>query len=229
MGKSGRKQAEAEFLKITLLSKSNEPIFFYSDLPISDAGQDENFRKKWVKAMTMLLKKGLHLNMVHNIDRPINEMLLGLESWIPIYMTGSITPYYYKNPPSNFFNSSFCSSGVAALCSECIKNDEEKSRFYLTTKKDELSFYKEKTKHMLSKAKPLMEIFKDADKEKFKEFMEKQNKNDISKIKNNTFKNIDFEICKDKWIMINKKTAPKMHFIIYNVKLRSALKMFLTN
>lgn len=32
-------------------------------------------------------EKGLHLNIIHNIDRPFEEMMLGLESWIPLYMT----------------------------------------------------------------------------------------------------------------------------------------------
>ena len=86
-GTAGRKKAEGEFLKTTLLSKSKEPIFFYNNLPISEAGKDEGFKNKWVLAVTMVLKKGLHLNMVHCIDRPLNEMLLGLENWIPIYMT----------------------------------------------------------------------------------------------------------------------------------------------
>lgn len=59
-GTEVRKQAEGEFLKTTLLSKLKEPIFFYSDLPITKAGQDEEFKQRWVLAMTMLLKKGLH-------------------------------------------------------------------------------------------------------------------------------------------------------------------------
>lgn len=44
-----------------------------------------------------VFKKGHHLNIIHNVDRPFNEMMLGLESWIPIYMTGQISPYYLKD------------------------------------------------------------------------------------------------------------------------------------
>lgn len=223
----GRKQAEAEFLKGTLLSKSSEPIFFYSDLPISDIGKDEAFKQKWVMAMAMLLKKGLHLNMIHNINRPIDEMLLGLESWIPVYMSGAISPYYFENPPSSLFYGSHCTSGSFALSSECLKNNEENSRFYLTTKKEELEYYKEKSKYLLSKAKPLMEIFNESDEKKFKEFMKKQKGCKIEVIKKDTFNNIDFTINKDNWIIINKKTSPQIHFVIYNAKLIKALEEFL--
>ena len=226
-GIEGRKQAEGEFLKTTLLSKSNEPIFFYSDLPMTEAGEDEAFKKKWVFAMSVLLKRGLHLNMVHTLNRPVNELLLGLENWIPIYMTGSISPYYFKNPPSNFFNVSECTSGSIALTSECIKYNEKKSKFYLTTKKDEVEFEKEKSKYMLSKATPLMTIYKEKDKKEFEEFIKQNEKENIQKIKKDIFKNIDFCINEDKWIMINKENSPQIHFIIYHEKLINAIKTFL--
>ena len=227
-GTEGRKKAEADFLKTTLLSKSKEPIFFYSNLPIAKAAQDETFKNKWMLAITMVLKKGLHLNMIHDIDRPLNEMLLGLENWIPIYMTGSISPYYFKKPPSNMFYESLYLSGSICVSGNCLKNNDENSRFYLTTKTDELYFFKEKAKHMLSHAKPLMTIFKEKGKSEFDEFLKKEKKSNIKKIENNSFKNIDFFVCKNKWISINKKTSPEMHFVIYNQKLRGAIEAFLT-
>lgn len=150
--------------------------------------------------------------MIHNIDRPINEMLLGLENWIPIYMTGSISPYYFKNPPSNFFLGSHCTSGTIALSSECL-NNENKSRFYVTTKKEEVSYYKEKSKYLLAKAKPLMKIFK---KTEFENFMNQEENRKFQKIKKDIFKNIDFYLHEDKWIMINKINTPEIHFVIYN-------------
>lgn len=226
-GIEGRKQAEGEFLKTTLLSKSNEPIFFYSDLPMTQTGEDEEFKKKWVYAMSVLLKRGLHLNMVHTLNRPINELLLGLENWIPIYMTGSISPYYFKNPPSNFFNGSQCTSGSIALTSECIKYNEKKSKFYLTTKKDEVEFEKEKSKYMLSKATPLMTIYKENDKEQFEEFIKHNEKENIQKLNKDNFKNIDFYINEDKWVIINKKTNPEIHFVIHHEKLVNTIKTFL--
>ena len=227
-GADGRKQAEGEFLKTTLISKAKEPIFFYNDLPMAEAGKDNDFKQKWVLAITMVLKKGLHLNIIHDIDRPINEMFLGLESWIPIYMTGSISPYYFKEHPSNMFLGSHCTSGSVALSGEYIKNNIQSSKFYLTTKKEELDYYKEKSSYLLSKAKPLMTIFKEADKEKFEEFMNNEgNFPDVKKIKKDIFSNIDFYVRKNKWVMVNKQTSPEIHFVIHNSKLRDAIEQFL--
>ena len=90
------KKGELNFFKATILSKNNEPVFLCSDMPMEDMAQDVEFGKKWMHAIAIMLKKGLHLNIIHNLDRPFNEMMLGLESWLPIYMTGQVFPYFLE-------------------------------------------------------------------------------------------------------------------------------------
>lgn len=68
--------------------------------------------------MALMLKKGLHLCQIHNLDRSLDDMMLGLESWIPMYMTGQIAPYYLKNVQNNVFLHLLKVSGAAALSGE---------------------------------------------------------------------------------------------------------------
>ncbi len=98
------KKGELDFFKATVLSKSMEDVFMCSDMPMEDMAKDLDFGKKWMFAIAMSLKKGLHLNIIHNLDRPFNEMMLGLKSWIPIYMTGQISPYYLKEVKNSVYN-----------------------------------------------------------------------------------------------------------------------------
>ena len=225
LGKDGRKKAESDFLKTTLLSKSKEPIFFYSNLPILDVSKDESFKEKWITAITMLLKKGNHLNIIHDISRPLNEMLLGLESWIPIYMTGSISPYYFKDLKNSEIKKCIAVSGSCAMSGEYINNSKENIMYYVTSKNNEIKFYSEKAHYLLSIAKPLMTIFKENDEEEFQIFLRENS--DYKKISSNTFKNIDFYIKKNKWVIINKNLGSKIHFVIFNDKLRTAIEQFL--
>ena len=44
--------------------------------------------------LALLMKKGIRLEVIHDLDRPFEEMMYGLESWIPLYMTGQVSPYY---------------------------------------------------------------------------------------------------------------------------------------
>ena len=156
------KQGELNFFKGTVLSKSREDIFMCSDMPMEDMAKDIEFGKKWMFAIAMCLKKGHHLNIIHNLDRPFNEMMLGLESWIPIYMTGQISPYYLSNFKNNVYNHLNYVSAAAALSGECINGFHNKGMYYLTTNKNEIKYYKEKSDLLLKKAKPLMEIYRES-------------------------------------------------------------------
>ena len=167
------KQGELNFFKGTVLSKSKEDIFMCSDMPMEDMAKDIEFGKKWMFAIAMCLKKGHHLNIIHNLDRPFNEMMLGLESWIPIYMTGQISPYYLSNLKNNVYNHLNYVSAAAALSGECINGFHNKGMYYLTTNKNEIEYYKEKSDLLLKKAKPLMEIYRESNIKEYHLFLKK--------------------------------------------------------
>lgn len=167
------KQGELNFFKGTVLSKSKEDIFMCSDMPMEDMAKDIDFGKKWMFAIAMCLKKGHHLNIIHNLDRPFNEMMLGLESWIPIYMTGQISPYYLSNLKNNVYNHLNYVSAAAALSGECINGFHNKGMYYLTTNKNEIEYYKEKSDLLLKKAKTLMEIYRESNIKEYHLFLRK--------------------------------------------------------
>ena len=165
------KKGELDFFKATVLSKNNDPIFMCSDMPMEDMAQDIEFGKKWMFAIAMTLKKGFHLNIIHNLDRPFNEMMLGLESWIPIYMTGQVSPYYFKGLKDNIYCHFNYVSGTAALFGECINGHHNKGKYTLTTNKNDISYYKTKSECLLSKASPLMEIYKIENRNSYSSFI----------------------------------------------------------
>ena len=165
------KKGELDFFKATVLSKNNEPVFMCSDMPMEDMAQDVEFGKKWMYAIAIMLKKGLHLNIIHNVDRPFNEMMLGLESWLPIYMTGQVSPYFLKGLQNNIYCHFNYVSGVAALYGECINGYHDKGKYTLTTNKNDISYYKTKAQCLLSKATSLMDIYKADSQNSFNAFL----------------------------------------------------------
>ena len=165
------KKGELDFFKSTVLSKSQNPIFMCSDMPMADMAEDLEFSKKWIFAIAMSLKKGLHLNIIHNIDRPFHEMMLGLESWIPIYMTGQVSPYYLKGKHNQVYCHLHYVSGQYALVGECIDGFHNDGKYYLTNNKEDVQYYTKKAKHLLSKALPLMEIYRKENESAFHAFL----------------------------------------------------------
>ena len=166
------KKAELDFLKGTVLSKNNEDIFMCSDMPMEDLAKDIDFSKKWMFGIACLLKKGMHLNIIHNLDRPFNEMMLGLESWIPLYMTGQINPFYFKDISTNIYHNLTYVSGTLALAGECIENYHKDGKYFLTSNKKEVDYYKTKSNNLLKKANNLMNIYKEENSKSYNLFLD---------------------------------------------------------
>ena len=161
------KQGELDFFKATVLSKSKEDIFMCSDMPMEDMAKDVDFGKKWMFAIAMSLKKGLHLNIIHNLDRPFNEMMLGLESWMPIYMTGQVSPFYLSENKTVYNHLNYV-SGAVVLAGECIKGFHNDGKYQLITNDKEKKYYKLKAQTLLKKANPLMEIYREENQNQYK-------------------------------------------------------------
>ena len=164
-------ESELDFLKATVLSRSNEPVIMYSDMPMKEMADDPEFPKKWMFGMALMLKKGLHLCQIHNLDRSLDDMMLGLESWIPMYMTGQIAPYYLKNVQNNAFLHLLKVSGAAALSGEAVAGFHSEGRYYLTKSKKELEYYRKRANDLLSNACPLMEIYRSDREKDFSDFL----------------------------------------------------------
>lgn len=164
-------EAELDFLKDTVLSKSMDPVIMYSDMPMEEMAKDPEFPKKWMFGMAMMLKKGLHLHQIHNLDRSFEEMMLGLESWIPMYMTGQISPYYLKAGQDQVFLHFLKVSGSVALTGEAIRGYHSEGKYYLARSKDEVAYYRKRAGELLNCASPLMEIYREENAGVFEVFL----------------------------------------------------------
>jgi hypothetical protein len=147
------------FFRHAVQSYSQEDLFMCTDMPMLDMAADERFAPQFVLSVAAVLEKGLHLNIIHELNRPLREMLLALESWIPLYMTGRISPYYLPKKGSELYHHLLFTCGTAALSGECIAGKHDHGRYELTTDPQELSYFKTRSKDLLKKAKPLMDIY----------------------------------------------------------------------
>lgn len=170
------RQGELDFFKSVMFSKKSKDIFMCSDMPITDMAEDTTFDKKWMMAIAVILKKNFHINIIHDIDRPLQEMLLGLEAWMPLYMTGQISSYYFKSNSANIYRHLTYIHGNIALIGESILGYPENSKYYLTKNKDEVTYYKKRADNILSKATPLMQIFNKENSDDYKHFLQKDAK-----------------------------------------------------
>lgn len=165
------RQGELDFLMATATASSMEAVRMCCDMPMYDMAEDMGFNKKWVGGIALMLKRGLHLDVIHNMSRSFKEMILGIESWIPLYMTGQIAPFYFKSAQTQVYGHLNYVSGSVALTGECVNGHHDDGRYYLTREPEDLAYFKRKVDHMLEQAFPLMEIHRKSSQNLFRAFL----------------------------------------------------------
>ena len=155
------REGELDFLKHTVLSKSMKPLYICSDMPVEDMAADKDFAKKYMFGLAMVLKKGLHIHIIHDVERPMKDMMLGLENWVPLYMTGQISPYYLKGVQNRVYSHLHYCSGQVAMTGDCISGHRDLAHYYLTSRKEEVSISQKNMEFLLKKAHPLMDIYRE--------------------------------------------------------------------
>lgn len=155
------REGELDFLKHTVLSKSMKPLYICSNMPVEDMAADEDFAKKYMFGLAMVLKKGLHIHIIHDVERPMKDMMLGLENWVPLYMTGQISPYYLKGVQNRVYSHLHYCSGQVAMTGDCISGHHDLAHYYLTSRKEEVSISQKNMEFLLKKAHPLMDIYRE--------------------------------------------------------------------
>lgn len=155
------REGELDFLKHTVLSKSMKSLYICSDMPVEDMAADEDFAKKYMFGLAMVLKKGLHIHIIHDVERPMKDMMLGLENWVPLYMTGQISPYYLKGVQNRVYSHLHYCSGQVAMTGDCISGHHDLAHYYLTSRKEEVSISQKNMEFLLKKAHPLMDIYRE--------------------------------------------------------------------
>ncbi len=153
------RQSHLDFFRLTLQSESTAPIFMHDDMPIEQLAQDPEWVQAWMTAILCCLKKGLTFRVIHNVDRPVSEMFIGLKTWVPLYMTGQIEPYYFPSGNAGVYSHMNFISGAACLSGEGVAGNESETWYELDTTPDKVRISQKKANALLKKAMPLMEIY----------------------------------------------------------------------
>ncbi len=159
LGERELREGELDFLMATLMARNAREMLIYSDFPIETSLADKSFMKRWVSGVALLLKRGVHLDMVHCLDRPLGELIAGLEAWVPFYMTGQISGHYLPEVAGQPFHHLLMASKAAVLTGSCVRGRHEFAKARLVRRKKDVAREGESAAAMLELAKPLVKAF----------------------------------------------------------------------
>lgn len=130
-GNAGKRDAVIRFLSSVIVHPTPLTLLLFSNEPMAWMTETEDFYMKWALLLLEVLKRGHRIRIIHTINRSTDELLVAIERWLPLYMTGQIEPYYYPNYQDGLFKRTlFIAPGVAALTSSTITDSEPSEQLY---------------------------------------------------------------------------------------------------
>jgi hypothetical protein len=159
-GNEGKRQAAERLL--TSAAGSDEPVtlLLYSDEDMSWMTEDPEYFRKWAGLMMQNLTKGNRIRMIHNMSRNLGELMDALAGWIPLYLTGSIEPWYCPRIRDGLFHQTrFIIQGREAAFGGYTVSGIQSAYTVYTYDRDMLQLLEEQFNGLLQISKPLMQVF----------------------------------------------------------------------
>ena len=152
-GISGLQRAVIRFLGNAARTPGNE-LLLYSDQSME--WMQERFTLKWKALMLACLKSGVRIKMIHNIDREPSEMLFALQSWLPLYMTGQIEPFYRTDISGSRFRHTVFISGTDCIEGFCAAGSERNCVYHYTSGRERVAEVRRSYEKLTTEIKPLL-------------------------------------------------------------------------
>lgn len=165
-GIDGIRCAVIRFLGNAIQNHAKE-LWLYSDEDMGWMTDDMNFRLIWTSLMRECIRSGTKIRIIHNINRDLDEMIDAINSWIPLYVSGMIEPFYFKKQiESKFSTTIFLCPGLACISSAHVAGSEDTCIYRYDTDEKLLEIYKTDYKKLLGMSKPLVRIYREPEEEK---------------------------------------------------------------
>ncbi len=159
-GIDGFCQAELDFLARAAADPAGTSVVMFSDMPMQDKMQaNPEFPARWLGALAALLRGGHTIDNIHNVGRSLPEIMLGMEAWLPLYMTGMVRPYYLPAQTAGPFAHLVRACESAALEGQAVAGAYEHVGCELFCDPGTVAHFKRRAADLLAVAKPLASIY----------------------------------------------------------------------
>ena len=221
-GLTGLQESVIRFLVNVIRSGAKE-ICLYSDQDMDWMIYDNAFLLKWAALMEECVKNGVHIRIIHNIDRNLDEMIEAIGMWLPLYMSGMIEPYFCKKPKDpRFSNTIFLCPDNFCIEASHVIGTEDAGFYYFREDKAHLELAKLSFGKLMENAEPLI-TFSDVHERKLPDKL--KNMEDDHFYSDEEYKNIRFFIDDDR-VIIEHLSNPSLIFEFTHAPMVRAFKAY---
>lgn len=165
-GVEGKRQAAIYALSEMISLDKPHTLLLFSDEETSWMTGNPAFARQWATLMFQTIARGHRIKIIHTISRDLDEMLSAISQWMPLYMTGSIEPYYYPKKRDGVFGRTlFIAPGTVALVSSSVGGETARAANVLHRNPAAVAAYEDEFVQYLRLCQPLMLIFNAKDRD----------------------------------------------------------------
>ncbi|MEG1603823.1 MAG: hypothetical protein RRY12_03050 [Cloacibacillus sp.] len=158
-GQSGIRAAFAKFASAVMKCDRPAELCVYA-ADFSWFARDAAFCREWSSIMLDIAAKGHKIKVIHHLGLEIEEMFRVVEMWMPLYITGRISPYYLTQPHRSIFSEHMGTvDGLCSLQFSCLKENESETAAFFSEDPLKASYIKRQFDGLFAFSKPLMEIY----------------------------------------------------------------------
>ncbi|HAM15853.1 MAG TPA: hypothetical protein DCP91_08365 [Eggerthellaceae bacterium] len=226
-GAEEMQRVELEFLDIAAYARSKD-VFMSSDMPLLEMELEQGFYRRFMRGVGQVIRRGGHVNIVHSIDRPLEETVQALRRWIPVYLSGRVTPYYLRGMVNRLFCHANYICDTCALSCEAVMGHQSEGRYYLSLLPDDLAYYQRKMEFILEKASSLLEIYLEdvpGDFERFEQAERLRAQGDGREVRPGAYENLRVMFYPADCAVISLLRKPAAHLVLRHPKLRYAFSV----
>ena len=226
-GSLGVRFAELEFMRIANMSDKTKKVVLQTDMPVALKYSDSGFVRAYTSGLYALIKRGVRLVVIHDVAQSYTDMIASMLNWAPAYMTGMVEPRYVFGVHNRVFCRQNVVSEACALSGEAIVDHESDGRYYLTTKPEEVEYYRRKMSYLLEHTAPLMDVYRSDNPARLRKFEVDEAKRKASgkgrRIAEGRFQGLEITWYDPNCVVVSKLDGPVIHFVVRHPKVCYAI------
>lgn len=159
-GVDGKRQAVLNMMLEVAQRAKPQTLLLFSDEEMTWMMADPDYSRQLTMLMFEVLSRGNRIHIIHSIQRNLDEMLNAIGSWIPLYMTGQIEPFFYPKKRDGVFQRTlFVAPATAAVISASTGGKSESTVNMLIHEQQAIDIYTDEFLQFFHLCRPLMKVY----------------------------------------------------------------------
>lgn len=150
-------EEEKAFLSTLENASKDSSVIICTDL-YSGGIDEDRMMKNLEYIIAVLVRRNVRVDLVLNADNPMDEILPGLISLMPVFMSGNVSVYYLRGRRDGIYRYRLVSLETAALCCEAVTGHYDTVVTHVAFSEDEVRLYRQRAHQILHLASPLIHI-----------------------------------------------------------------------